>query len=38
MTKIAIALLAALAVIIGLNVIALIVGVAEMYSHHKDQS
>lgn len=37
MTKIAIALLAALAVIIGLNIIALIVGIAEMYSHHKDK-
>ena len=37
MAKIALALLAALAVIIGLNVIALIVGVAEIYSHHKDK-
>ena len=33
MKQIAIALLAALAVVIGLNMIALIVGIAEMYSH-----
>ena len=35
MGKIALALLAALAVIIGLNVIAMIVGIYELNSHHK---